>query len=242
MRPTISILLLSFPLLACAAAQSPEGRWEGPLQIPGRELRVVVDLAQDRAGAWTGSIIMPGLGVKGAQLANLVVTDSDVAFDLGNVLSTPTHGPASFKAHRGELDSMAGAMTQGGNVAQFSLQRIGPAHVELSPRSTPVGRDIEDQWTGDFELGGYPRHVTITLENHAAAAATARFVVVGKQTTDVPVDLVIEEGNFLRIESQAAHVAFEGRFVKESGEIKGSVELGSLELPLVLHRSAGRTS
>ena len=242
MRPALSLLLCCFPILACGAAPPPEGRWEGPLQIPGRPLQLVVDLAQDRAGAWVGSIIIPGLGIKGAPLANLVVTDCDLTFDMGNSLSSPTLGPASFKAHRCTGGGMAGEMTQGGNVAPFSLQRIAPAQVEVSPRSTAVGRDIEDRWTGDFELGGYPRHVTITLENHAAAAATARFVVVGKQTTDLPVDLVLEEGNFLRIESQANRVAFEGRFFKESGEIRGIVELGPLELPLVLHRSAGRAS
>ena len=242
MRPAISVWLLFFPLLTHGAAPAPEGRWEGPLQIPGRELQLVVDLAQDGGGTWTGSIIIPGLGIKGAPLANIVVTDTELAFDLGHSLSSPTYGPAGFKAQRSAGDRMSGTMTQGGLVAPFSLQRTAAAHVELSPHSTPVGHDLEDRWTGDYDLGGYPRHVTITLENHAAAAATARFVVVGKQTTDLPVDLVIEEGDLLRVESQAARIAFEGRFVKERDEIRGSVELGQLEVPLVLHRAPEKTS
>jgi hypothetical protein len=241
MRRMMSILLLCFPLWASGAAPAPEGRWEGPVQIPGRELQVVVDLAQDRAGAWTGSIIIPGLGIQGAPLANLVVTDRKLSFDLGSALKSPSYGPAAFTAQLSP-ERMAGQMTQGGHAAPFALQRTGAAHVELAPRSTPVAHDLEDQWAGEFELGGYPRHVTITLENHPAAVATARFVVVGKQTTDLPVDLVLEDGDSLRIESQAAHVAFEGRFVRESDEIKGSVELGALELPLVLRRAARRTS
>jgi hypothetical protein len=236
----IVFLLLCFPTFACGAAKTPEGRWEGSIQIPGRELQLVVDLAQE-SGVWIGSIIIPGLGVKGAPLSNVVVTDTDLAFDAGNSLRSPTYGPASFKAHLTAIDGVTGEMSQGGNVAKFSLERIASAQVELPPRSTPVGRDLEDRWGGDFELGGYPRHVTITFENQAGAAATAKFVVVGKQTTNLPVDLVIEEGNFLRIESQANHVAFEGRFFKESGEIRGIVELGPLELSLVLRRSAGRT-
>ena len=52
--------------VACGAAQSPEGRWEGLLQIPGREQPLVVDLAQAGSGGWTGSIILSGLGIKGA--------------------------------------------------------------------------------------------------------------------------------------------------------------------------------
>jgi len=241
MRRTTVSLLLCVPALACAAAQTPEGRWEGVIQIPGRPLTLVVDLAPGAAGAWAGSIILPGLGLKGAPLSNIVVAATDLAFDIGHLLSNPTYGPATFKAHLVASDAMAGELSQGGNAAKFSLTKVGRAQVESSPRSTPVGRDIEDQWSGEFELGGYPRHVTITLENHADAA-TARFVVVGKRTTDLPVDLVIEEGNFVRIESHANRVTFEGRFVKESGEIRGTIDLGSFELPLVLRRSARTAS
>lgn len=239
MRQTISILLLCLPALACAATKTAEGRWEGPLQIPGRELRLVVDLAQDSARAWTGSIIIQGLGIKGAPLSNLVVTDTDLTFDIGDLLRSPTYGPAVFKAHLSAGDGMVGELSQGGNVAPFSLKRIAPPQVELPPRSTAVEREFEHRWTGDYQLGGYPRHVTIELENHADAGATARFVVVGKQTTNLAVDLVTEEGNFLRIESQANQVAFEGHLFKDSGEIRGVVELGPFELPLVLHRASG---
>jgi hypothetical protein len=241
MRRTISILLLCFPALACAAAKTAEGRWEGPLPIPGRELRLVVDLVPDGAGIWTGSIIISGLGIKGAPLSNLVVTDSDLTFDLGDLLRSPAFGPATFKAHLSAVDAMAGDMSQGGNVASFALKRMGPPQVELPPRSPVVGRELEGRWIGDYEMGGYPRHVTITLENHADAGATARFVIVGKQTNNLPVDRVIVDGNFLRIESRTTRVAFEGRIVKDRDEIIGVVELGGVEPPLVLHRAAAGT-
>jgi hypothetical protein len=241
MRPTATILLLCLPALAFAA-NPPEGRWEGPVRIPGRELQLVVDLAQDRNGTWTGSIIIPGLGIKGEPLSDIAVSDTDLTFGTGNALGSPAYGPARFNAHLTAVGRIEGEMSQGGNVAKFSLERVAAAQVESSPRSTPVGRDVEFQWRGDFELGGYPRHVTLTLENHPNAAATAKFVIVGKQTTDLPVDLVIEEGDFLRIESRANHVAFEGRFIKGSGEIRGLIELGPFELPLVLRRAPERTS
>jgi hypothetical protein len=241
MRPTIGALLLCFPAIVASAGQTPAGRWEGVTHIPGRDLPLIVDLAQDGAGAWAGSVIVPGLGIKGAPLSNIIVNNADVGFDLGSALGSPPYGPATFRARLTEGDGMAGEMRQAGNVANFSLKRAGPAQVESSPRSTAVGRELESQWSGEFELGGYPRHVTITLENHADAGATAKFVVVGKRTTDLPVDLVIQHGNFLRIESQANQVAFEGRIVKD-GEIRGTFEMGPLELPLVLRRSTGSPS
>ena len=242
MHRTIIALLLCVPLLARGAANSPEGRWEGPVAIPGNEVQVVIDLARDGTGAWTGSIILQGLGVKGAPLANLAVDDGDIAFDVGDRFRSPTHGAMAFAAHLTAAGVMAGEMRQGGNVAKLDLKRTAPAQVEPAPRSTAVGRDLADQWTGEFELGGYPRHVTIALENHAGAAATARFVIVGKQTNDIPVDLVTEDGNFLRVESLANHIAFEGRYDKASGELRGIVDLGFAERPLVLRRSGGRPS
>ena len=138
MRRTLIAFLLFFPALACGAAPPPEGRWEGRVEIPGSELQLIVDLAPGSAGGWAGSIVIPGLGIKGAALSNVVVTDADVAFDLGKVLGTPTHGPAGFRAHLVAADSMTGEMRQAGNVAKFTLRKMGPAQVESSPRSTPV--------------------------------------------------------------------------------------------------------
>jgi hypothetical protein len=241
MRRTIIGLLLCCITLACGAVQSPEGRWEGLIRIPGSDQPLVVDLAQGSTGGWTGSVILSGLGIKGAPLSNIVVTDGDIAFDMGAALGDPNGGPARFRARRVAADGLAGEMRQAGNVANFSLARIGPAQVELPARSTPVGSDIESQWSGEFDLGGYPRRVTITLENHANAGATATFVIVGKRTTELPVDLVIHEGDILRLESQANRVTFEGRVIKQNGEIKGTIELGPIEVPVVLHRAGGRS-
>jgi len=242
MRRTIFAFLFCLPVFSAMAAPTPEGRWEGRIQIPGRETPVVVDLARSATGAWEGSIILAGFDIKGAPLSNIVATGTDVAFDFGNLLKVESYGPARFTAHLDADDVLAGELSQGGNVAKLSLRKVGPAQVDMARRSTPVGRVLEDQWLGEFELGGYPRYVTLTLENHANAAATAKFVIVGKQNNDLPVDLVIEEGRFVRIESQSRQVSFEGRLVEESDELRGTIELGSFELPLVLRRSGRRTS
>jgi hypothetical protein len=241
MRQIILALLSCLPAAVLAAGPAPEGRWEGQIRIPGRELQAVVDLAPS-GGTWIGSITMPGLDMKGAPLANITATGSEVTFEIAVVLDASGYGPARFKAHLDAGDAMSGEMAQAGNTAAFSLHRVGAAQVDAAQRSTPVGTALADKWIGEFELGGYPRHVTLTLENHAQATATATLVVVGKQTTNIPIDLVVEDGRFLRIESQATRVTFEGSFVEGSDEIDGMFELGAFELPLILHRAAGRAS
>jgi hypothetical protein len=73
---TILIVVAALP---CRAEDVISGRWEGTAQSPDDELTVVVDLAQEN-GAWVGSIIIPGLGLKGAPLANIKVQPPDVNF------------------------------------------------------------------------------------------------------------------------------------------------------------------
>ncbi len=241
-RALIIIMALCAPAAALGAENAPEGRWTGSVAVPGRALPLVVDLAPDPSGAWSGSFIMPGLGIKGAPLANVAVTADGVAFDTGGRLASDAYGPASFRARFTPDGAMTGEMKQGGNTAPFALKRTGAAQVERAVRSTPVGPELAREWNGDYELGGYPRHVTIAMANHPDAAATATFVIVGKQTNDLPVDLVTAEGDFVRIESQANQVAFEGHLLKGGGELKGVIELGPLEIPIVLRSAAGRPS
>ena len=64
-RPIVGSVLFLI-VVSLASAASPEGRWRGSIHIPGRELDVVVDLAATAAGAGTGSLIVPGTGIKGA--------------------------------------------------------------------------------------------------------------------------------------------------------------------------------
>ena len=206
-------------------------------------LPLVVDLAQDKAGAWIGSIIVPGLGIKGAPLANLVVTGSDVTFDIGSCarrarLRTGALQGASDCGRRDDRRNEPGRQRR---AILAQADRVGAGRIAAREARRSRG-DIADKWTGEFELGGYPRHVTITFENHDDAAATAQFVIVGKQTTNLPVDLVIEEGDLLRIESQATQRRVRRALRQGSRRDPRHVELGPFELPLMLRRAAGRAS
>jgi hypothetical protein len=240
MRPATIGALLLITAFACRAA-APDGRWEGVIHIPGSDQPVTVDLTQASPGVWTGSIILPGLGIKGAPLSNIAVAGTGVSFDVGRALTDAKAGPARFAIQSVNADTMTGDMQLAGNVANVKLARVGSAQVESPVKSTAVGADIAREWNGEFDLGGYPRQMTIKLENHANAAATATFVIVGKRTNDFPVDLVIQDGDSLRIESGTTQVVFEGRVFAQAGEIKGTVSLGSLEVPVVLRRAGGKS-
>jgi hypothetical protein len=221
----------------CQAAESAAGRWEGSAQIPGGELKLIVDLSEESGKGWIGSIIVPGFGVKGAALTDIAVKDSELAFAIKGALRGERVGQAKFKAHLTADGHLAGDFMQGGNTALFVLEKTGPPQVELPPRSTAVSKELEGEWKGDYELNGYARHVTMKFANRGADGACVEFVIVGKKTNNVPVSLVTQEGDFLAIKSDEFGITYEGRFRKEAGEIKGTFTQGPFELPLVMRRS-----
>jgi hypothetical protein len=223
--------------LLCPGAESAAGRWEGSAQIPGEELRLIVDLAQDDGKNWLGSIIVPGFGVKGAPLADLHVKSGELAFAIKGTLGNERAGLSEIHAQLNADGDLAGDFRQGGNRAPFVLKKIGPPQVELPPRNTAVVKELEGEWKGEYEMMGYARHVTMKFANRGAEGAGLEFIVVGKKTNNVPVSLITQEGDFLSIKSDEFGITYEGRFRKETGEINGTITQGPFEVPLVMRRA-----
>jgi hypothetical protein len=232
-------LAIVMPLISgsrCAAAETPAGRWEGSIKIPGREIPAIVDLAQS-GNKWTGSIILRGLDVKGAPLTDISIADATISFMIKGALSSERVGSAKIQGALSNAGEWSGEFLQGGNSAPFVLHKTGPPQVELPRQSTAVAREFEGEWKGDYEMDGYPRHVTLKLANHGTGPATAELVVVGKRVNNAPVELVVDENGLLTLESSTFGITYEGRLQKEAGAIKGTFTIGPFERPLVLQHT-----
>ena len=235
MRLFATILFASAAL--SQAAESAAGRWEGAAQIPGHELKLIVDLSDEGGKGWIGSIIVPGFGVKGAPLVDLHVRGGDLAFAIQGALGNARAGRAELNAHLTRDGHLAGNFTQGGNTAPFVLEKTGPAQVELPARNTAIAQEIEGEWKGDYEMMGYARHATMKFSNRGVDGAALEFIIIGKKVNNVPVSLVTQEDDFLTVKSDEFGMTFEGRFNKQTGEIKGTLSQGPLQAPLLLRRT-----
>jgi hypothetical protein len=235
LRLFAAILFVSAAL--CQAAPSAAGRWEGTAQIPGHELKLIVDLSDESGKGWVGSIIVQGFGIKGAPLADLHVRGGDLAFAIKGALGNERAGRAELKAHFTADGHLAGNFTQGGNSAPFILEKTGLPQVDLPQRNTAVSKELEGEWKGNYEMMGYARHATMKFTNRGADGAALEFVIVGKKVNNVPVSLVTQDGDFLTVKSEEFGMTFEGRFNKDAGEIKGTLSQGPLEAPLLLRRT-----
>jgi hypothetical protein len=230
--PDALLRLVAIVILATASPSRGEetisGRWEGTAHIPGDDLTVIVDLAQEN-GAWVGSMIIPGLDVKGAPLTDVNVKPPDVSFSVKGTLGI------QLKLQLDGNGKMTGSFEQAGNRAPTTLQRTGAPEVEQPPRNTPVAKELEGEWKGDYEMLGYTRHVSIKFTNRGPNGAAAEFVIVGRKHNNLPVDLVTQEGDLVTIDSHEIGFSFEGRL--RNGKLTGVIRQGATETPLVLERA-----
>jgi hypothetical protein len=234
LRLFATILLAGAAL--CHAADNAAGRWEGVAQIPGHELRLIVDLSPDEGKGWIGSIIVPGFGVKGAQLVDLHAAGDDLAFSINGALGNERAGKTELKLHLTSDGHLAGNFNQGGHSAPLTLEKTGPAQVELPLKSTAVAKELEGEWKGDYEMMGYARHATMKFTNRGAEGVALEFTIVGKKVNNVPVSLVTQDEDFVTVKSEEFGITFEGRFNKAAGQLKGTLSQGPLEAPLILRR------
>jgi hypothetical protein len=230
MRLVLVFLVAS--AMVCRGEDKATGRWEGVVNVPDHEFTVVVDLQPAEGGSWRGSVIIPGLNIKGVPLSDITVNNSNASFTIKGSRGLD----ATFKGSFGADGTFAGDYAQGENRAPFALKRTGPPQVDTPPGSTSVAREIEGEWNGEYSIFGAPRHVTLKLMN-GESGATAELVVVGKKVNNLPVDLITQEGDLLTIDSHQTGITYEGQFDKNANEIKGTFMQGPIELPLLLHRS-----
>jgi hypothetical protein len=215
---------------AAARERSLFGQWEGAVQIPGYELRLVIDLAQQDQKC-VGSLTAPGFGVKGAPLSGIAVRQNEVAFEL--------KGAASFTGHLEADDVMKGEYKQGGNTAPFLLKRVGDAHVDFPEPSTPISKDVQGEWKGAFELLTSTVNVILKLpDGGTPSAPVGELLVIDWGNAKMPITRWKQEGSHIFVLFGDSGMSYEGDFHKDTAEIAGNLRISFLELPLSLHPGA----
>ncbi|MFN0183836.1 MAG: hypothetical protein ACKVQR_08470 [Aquabacterium sp.] len=233
---TVAGLALAAATALAAAAPDPAGRWDGVAQVPGAPQRLVVDLARGPGGAWIGSVTLPGRGVKGAPLVDLVVDAGGVRAGLSAAFPFPIEPAPRLSLQPAADGTLAGRFEVGGHVAALSLARSGPPQVDRPVPGTGVLPELQGQWRGRYELGGVPRDVTLQLANGGDGLARGRLRIVGRRTSELAVDHVTQGREYIVLLAQAVGFRIEGRFDAAAGRIDGGIVQGPFEAPLVLLR------
>lgn len=235
-RSLVLQLFVSSAMLCASAQPQPplSGQWEGVVQIPGEQLRVVIDLEQ-KGQQWVGSYTAPQFAIKGAPLSGIAVNENNVEFTL--------RGGATVNA-RIETDGLLkGEYHQGGNTAPVLLKRAGDARVDFPEPSDPIGKDLVGEWKGNFSLLNSTVHVMFTLPNSGTAMAPAgELLVIDWGNAKMPIKLWKQDGSKFFALLGDDGWSYEGELHKDASEITGTLRISFLEIPLALHPGAANTA
>jgi CubicO group peptidase (beta-lactamase class C family) len=154
----LCLFVLSSPFAATVA-----GHWEGPIKIPGMELKVLVDLSTKPDGSWSGTIDIPAQGAKGLPLEKVSFDGSAVAFTIT--------GPPGEPTFKGTLSkdgaTIKGTFAQSGQSFPFELARSGEARAGTTP-------SVEEA------LEGFDAFVNESLQKWSVAGAGVAIVRSGE--------------------------------------------------------------
>jgi hypothetical protein len=235
MRSFFAAVLIAFIALPAALPQSKpagSGHWEGTLQVPDRELKIAVDLAQNEKGEWIGTIAVPEQNMRDFPLAKIAVKGTSVAFELPGIPGDPTF--------QGDLSpdgkAIKGDFAQGGGAFPMQMKWVSEANVKLPPKSTPITKEFEGAWEGVLTTpDGQKLRLRITLTN-GADGATGTFASLDQGGNVVPLTAITQEASQVTFELKRAAITYTGELKGE--EISGTFRQGPGSLPLTFKRAA----
>lgn len=168
----------------CAIAQDITGTWNGKLEFQGIQLRLVVNIAQNEAGVYSGTMDSPDQGAKGIPLGNINFTDNSLTFSV----------PAAGVQYKGNLKDgiITGTYSQAGTSLPLNLSK-----------GLGVNRPQEPKVP-------FPYHSeNITFKNEKAGITLAGTLTIPEKTGNYPAVILISgSGPSDRNEEIADHKPF----------------------------------
>jgi hypothetical protein len=228
-----TILMIAFVVVPLALAQGKpagSGHWEGTIQLPDRELKVAVDLAQNDKGEWIADMDIPEQNAKDVPLSKIVVKDASVSFALEGIPGDP-----SFT---GQLSTdgktLRGDFTQGGGSFAMVLKWVSEPDVKLPAKSTAIAKEFEGTWEGTLSApNGQQLRLRLKLAS-GASGATGVLNSLDQGGQDIPINTITQKDAHIKLEVKLVNGFYEGDL--KADELSGTWNQG-MPLPLTFKRA-----
>jgi hypothetical protein len=225
--------LICGAFITAAFAQSgPAGHWEGTVQLPDRDLQIVVDLAKDEKGAWNGAFAQAD-GVKNVPLADIKVDDKSVKF---RIAAGGANAPG-FDCSLESPTSMRCTLTTPAGSIAATMKRTGEAKVELPKSSPAVAAELEGNWEGSIETPGGAVRLVVHLKNQPDKTVKGTMDSPDQNATDLPLTDVAQKGSAVEFQLRLVNGAYKGTLNKDATQLEGEWSQGGASLPLTLKKS-----
>lgn len=222
---------LAFLALSCCWAQS--GHWEGVLQAPSGDIRIVVDLTKSAKGEWAGAIAAPEQDTRDVQLQEIAVQASKVTF--------AADGPRGHFTFAGSVSAdgktLSGTISAMGQEMPCEMTQTGKAKPEAASKNTAISKDLEGDWQGVLDVNGNPIHIKLHLAN-GPNGATGSAVAVEQGGSELAFNAVTQKESTLKMELAALNGVYSGDVSADRQQIVGNWTQGEDSRPLTFKRPA----
>lgn len=229
-RRLIAAAIASLPIAAPACAEEPQGDWQGVLQLPGGQLRVVVHIKKETGSRFSGSFDSPDQRASGIPLGSVTADDRTLAFEV----------PTIRARYRGTWDATQrqwkGQWNQGAALP-LDLSRIDRAAVS----ARPVVAGLDGDWDGAIDGGAFRLRLVFHVKT-TDSGTTATMDSVDQSATGIPVASVSRSGDIVKFDMPAIGGAFEGTLAPDGRRLAGRwTQAGQTSALTLARRAAGHT-
>src|SRR5579862_4490931 len=135
-------MLASFSIATPAPAQELQGNWQGAVQVPGGQLRMVLHIQKGADGRYAGTMDVPDQGARGIPLGSIVAAGQTLEFEVPSIRGRyrATWDPSQ--------NQWKGEWMQGVTMP-LNLVRSG----EASPPPAIAVDGLDGDWDGTINLG-----------------------------------------------------------------------------------------
>lgn len=226
-------LLCGLLLIAPVFAQTgPVGHWEGDVQLPDRDLHMVVDLAKNDQGAWIGTFAQTTQNVRNVPLVAIKVEEKRVKFRIGSDGPNAPEVDCTLETP----SSMNCTLNGGGGSIPVSLKRTGEAKVELPNASPAVSAELEGNWEGSLDTPNGVLKIVVHFKNQDKAVK-GTLDSPDQGATDLPLTDIVQKGSAVEFQLRMVNGGFKGSLNKEATQMVGEWTQGGGTLPLTLKKS-----
>jgi hypothetical protein len=227
--PLICGLLLSAPAFG---QTGPAGHWEGSVQLPDRDMQIVIDLAKDDKGVWIGTFAQTTQNVRNVPLADLKVDGKSVKFKIGS--SGPNAPDVDCTLEN--PNSLNCTLTGAGGSVPVPLKRTGDAKVELPSASPAVSAELEGNWEGSLDTPNGVLKIVVHFKNQDKSVK-GTLDSPDQGANDLALTDIVQKGSAVEFQLRVVSGSFKGTLNKESTQIAGEWSQGGGTLPLTLKKS-----
>jgi hypothetical protein len=231
-KQTILLGALLLSTISAKPATGPSGHWEGSIRSSIGELSFEIDLDKNSAGEFAGTFNQSTEHFTGLPLANVVVEDKSVRFQIKGAL-----GARAFKGTiSDDGKSISGDYSQSGYTIPFSLTRTGDARFEAAVKNAAIGKELEGVWNGTLAADREQLRAILTLSNQSDGTASGSLVTMD-DGLEIPIASITQKASSLTLDLKAVGASYSGALNPDATELAGTYTRGSIVLPLTFHRS-----